>query len=239
MSDLQIELATALRDFYHFLAKLPWVEPDDILEPPEQGWPNINTENFRAFKKNSAVIELLKHLPYIRMDGPNDEYEFAWRTSPCDYRRKYFHDMGPEIDCWEIPDMTGRDFTIPEWVVALFHGKVLGQFIMLDTTDGTVMRYEPQWIRDPVFQAADPRAWRNECANPGKTERLSNVLDEWKEEYASLRWIRVPGPFGTRIWGEEDGDQYEELRQLMIRHGWPDDFDREGCKKAMLEWRPK
>jgi hypothetical protein len=144
-SNLQNEVATALRDFYGFLAKLPWLEPEDVLEPPEQGWSNINIDNFGALHKNSIVIDLLKHLPYIRMDGPNKEYTLAWSTHPCDYRRSYFQMVGPSIDCWEIPDTTERDFDFPEWVVPLTYGKVHGQYIMLDTTDG-IECPEP-WMR--------------------------------------------------------------------------------------------
>jgi hypothetical protein len=29
---------------------------------------------------------------------------------------------------------------------------------------------------------------------------------------------------------------FQELRELMLRYGWPDNFDREGCRDAMLEW---
>lgn len=71
------------------------------------------------------------------------------------------------------------------------------------------MSYEPQILHDPVFEADDPRAWRNECANPGSTARLSNILDEWKEEYASLRWIGLAGLSQPRIRTEFDGAQYE------------------------------
>lgn len=136
ISDLQTEVTAALRDFYDFLTTLPWLQPDDVLEPPEHGWSNINTDNFGPFHKNSAVVELLKHLPYIRMDGPNNEYKLAWSTYPCDYRRNYFQNVSPSIDCWEIPDTTERGFVFPEWVVPLTYGKVHGQYIMLDTTDG-------------------------------------------------------------------------------------------------------
>jgi hypothetical protein len=136
ISQLQIEVATALRDFYGFLTKLPWLEPDDVLEPPEQGWPNINSDNFAAFHKSDVVIELLKHLPYIRMDGPRGDYNVAGLTWPCDYRRKYFQEVGPEIDCWEIPDTSHRNMTMPEWVIPLTYGKVNGSYIMLDTSDG-------------------------------------------------------------------------------------------------------
>lgn len=136
ISDLQTELATALQDFYGFLTLLPWLEPSDVLEPPAQGWPNINSDNFAPLHKNSAVIELLKHLPYLRMDGPYEKYALVWSTYPCDYRRDYFQKVKPGIDCWEIPDTSERDFSFPEWVVPLTYGKVNGQYIMLDTTDG-------------------------------------------------------------------------------------------------------
>jgi hypothetical protein len=46
------------------------------------------------------------------------------------------------------------------------------------------MRYEVQWLHDPVFEADDSRAWRNECANPGSPARLGNILDEWKDNDA-------------------------------------------------------
>jgi hypothetical protein len=35
-----------------------------------------------------------------------------------------------------LPDTTEAEFTFPEWVVPLTYGKVNGQYIMLDTTDG-------------------------------------------------------------------------------------------------------
>jgi hypothetical protein len=69
-SNFQTEVATTLLDFYNFLALLPWLKPSDILEPPARGWPNISSDNFAPLHKNNTVIKLLKHLPYLRMDGP-------------------------------------------------------------------------------------------------------------------------------------------------------------------------
>jgi hypothetical protein len=135
-SDLQTEVVTALQTFYSFLARLPWLEPSDILEPPADGWPNISCDNFAPLGKNRTVIDLLKHLPYLRMDGPFERYTLIWSTYPCDYRRDYFQVVAPGIDCWEIPDTSERDQNFPEWVVPLTYGKVHGQYIMLDTTDG-------------------------------------------------------------------------------------------------------
>jgi hypothetical protein len=134
--DLRTEVATALRDFYKFLIKLPWFEPDDLLEPPEHGWPNINADNFAEFHMSSTVIKLLRHLPYVRMDDPSKEYKIAWSTYPCDYRRNYFQEVKSNINCWEIPDTAERNFRFPEWVIPLTYGKVNGLYIMLDTSDG-------------------------------------------------------------------------------------------------------
>ncbi len=84
---------------------------------------------------SDRVIELLKCLPYIRMDGPNDIYEFAMNTYPCVYRRDYFRKV-PASCAWEIPDTTERENNFPNWVVPLTYGKVVWNTYMLDTTDG-------------------------------------------------------------------------------------------------------
>jgi hypothetical protein len=160
-SDLQNEVSTALRDFYSFLARLPWLEPYNILEPPAQGWPDITSNNFAPLHKNDTVIELLKHLPYLRMDGPFERYTLVHSTYPYDYRRDYFQTITPAIDCWETPDTRERDYDIPEWVVPLMYAKVHGQYIMLDTTGGIFKLPSakacfpvPLWKTDPVFVSA-------------------------------------------------------------------------------------
>ena len=83
------EIIAMVTDFYQFLSKLPWIKPVDILYPPERGWPNITNESFAFLGKNGEVIALLRHLPYIRMDGKS-EYLVALNTFPCDYRRDHF-----------------------------------------------------------------------------------------------------------------------------------------------------
>lgn len=137
-TDLQAEVATALQDFYNFLALLPWLDPSDILTPPAGGWPNINEANFAPLHKTDTVIQLLKHIPYLRMGDSDDKNPLVWQTFPCDYQRDYFQKVQSAIDYWEIPNTSERGFEFPEWVVPLTYGKVNGQYIMLDTSDGIV-----------------------------------------------------------------------------------------------------
>lgn len=131
--DREAVIAT-VTDFYQFLATLPYIEPADVLYPPPGGWPNINAENFAGLGKTEQVIALLKHLPYIRMDG-NHEYMVAPETFPCDYRRDYFQSPAVFADGrgpWDVP----VGFSFPPWVVPLTYGKNHGDYLMLDTTDG-------------------------------------------------------------------------------------------------------
>jgi hypothetical protein len=70
------------------------------------------------------------------------------------------------------------------------------------------MRYQVQTLYDPVFNPDDPRAWRNECANPGSTTRLSDILNEWKNEYAQLQLIgQVNG--NEPVHAESSSEEYE------------------------------
>jgi hypothetical protein len=115
------------------------------------------------------------------------------------------------------------------------------------------MRYEVNWLYDPAYKADDPRAWRNECENPGSTARLSDIINEWKKDYVDLWYIGQPTVYESRLHVKSSDEDFkvrslcscntaqilticQELRELMLRYGWPDNFDREGCKDAILEW---
>ena len=115
----------------------------------------------------------------------------------------------------------------------------------------------------PVYPADDLRSWRNECEQPAQTQRLGHVLEEWKAQYAGLRWIGFPRAGYPHVWYEEQAGfevsrilsistfnhhlrnpltvfgVAQELQQIFQSHGWPHDFDREGCKKSLIEWGEK
>ena len=73
------EIITAVQDFYSLLIKLPYIFPDALVSPPAEGWSSVNTMELRSRGKTEEVIELLRHLPYLRapasrrrwMIGPN------------------------------------------------------------------------------------------------------------------------------------------------------------------------
>jgi hypothetical protein len=80
---------------------------------------------------------------------------------------------------------------------------------------GTAMRYEAQVLRDPIFEDNDPKAWRNQCANPGSTARLGDILNAWKDEYAQLYLIGLPSVYEPKLYTDNYGEEYR-VRQIYL-----------------------
>lgn len=76
----------AVRKYSAFLADdLGAVSSNCIVQPPEGGWPSITQDSLAGLEKTATVIELLRHLPYIK---PSEDFntEIAFSTSAIDYR---------------------------------------------------------------------------------------------------------------------------------------------------------
>ncbi len=130
------QVIAVVSEYYRFMAKMPIIEPEDVLWPPAGGWPNINKESFAVLGKNDEVIALLANLPYINMSGPR--YLVAPYTYPIDYRGQEFRsslEKGEENlreNGWYIPSF--QEF--PPWVISLTTGILHGDYLILDTSDG-------------------------------------------------------------------------------------------------------
>jgi hypothetical protein len=121
------QIVAAVTEFYQFLTTLPFVEPDEILYPPPEGWPQITKDKFAFLNKTDEVIELLRHLPYL--DSSRGEWNiFPW-TKSCDY-------LKGNVKAY-IPFPPEDDYEFPTWVINLTYSEGnYGKYLMLDTTDG-------------------------------------------------------------------------------------------------------
>jgi len=75
------QVIAAVTDYYEFLTRLH-MEPKDIRRPPPEGWSTITPERMAPIKKNSTVVELMKHLPYVQNDD-NFTPIVVWILSGC------------------------------------------------------------------------------------------------------------------------------------------------------------
>lgn len=71
-------IIATIRDFYELLIKLPYIEPNALVLPPPEGWSGVNAEALRSRGKTEEVIELLRHLLYLRAPGNGKK----WMVGP-------------------------------------------------------------------------------------------------------------------------------------------------------------
>lgn len=134
------EVVAALTSFYEFLAGLH-LPSSAIKYPPPGGWPNLTPEYLAFMKKNDTVIDLLQHMPYIRDDGEDDEYQIYDKTMAVDYEGKAFRKMATfKNPTPDVADPIEEVTTLPSHVVTLAKpaGGVNGYYFFLDTERGTI-----------------------------------------------------------------------------------------------------
>ena len=75
----------AVRKYYTFLAEdLGAIPLDCISEPPDGDWPSITQDSLAGLEKTDAVIELLRHLPYIDLsEDYNTQIAFGTNAIDC------------------------------------------------------------------------------------------------------------------------------------------------------------
>jgi hypothetical protein len=128
----------AIRLYYAFLcAKIGAIRPLCIIEPPVGGWRNITVSSLASLEKTDEVVELLRHLPYIKGDsnlGWNEK--IAPETDAFQYGGSgdAFANVAPH-EMW--PPGAGE---IPAHVAVLTNGARYGSWLLLDTIEGRLDR---------------------------------------------------------------------------------------------------
>ncbi|KAH0009669.1 hypothetical protein KCU78_g10618, partial [Aureobasidium melanogenum] len=221
----------AVRKYYHFLANdLGAIPRNCIVEPPEEGWPTITQDSLAGLEKTEAVIELLRHLPYIE---PSEDYntQVAFGTSAIDYREIGEYKVAEGKGSQFIP--AGNEEFPPDVVVLTDEGEdYYGSLLLLDTKKVTATDYQPQAPRmkgvpDPE---TTPEIWRY-----SETLPVADLLALWEQKFRSLEWTANPFNVEGGIMLRHD-HATDEVRQIYRDHGWPDNFCREECHNALREW---
>ncbi|KAI1377897.1 hypothetical protein F4677DRAFT_413866 [Hypoxylon crocopeplum] len=260
------EVVSALSDFYNFLATLPHIHSSAINHAPPGGWPEITRESLakRDIHKPAEAIELLRHLPYIRGEVGERFNWIAPECFACDWRlvsRPGLRELRPPLytTSWLHRNSRGK-WQWPEWVVQLAAGRDREEWVLLlDTTDGTVTRYYSMYyVYEPTYPEGDPRSWRDWCCD--ETLPIREFLDRWRQKYICMEWLGIPNkklsairtgwmPFDEEEGDDSDGedddpspngkwaDDTSDLVRIYREHGWPHNFKRDECRRALLVWK--
>jgi hypothetical protein len=243
----------AVRAYYQFLTKL-YLSESSIIEPPEGGWPQITKESIGYIGKTDEVLELLRHLPYIRFDG---EYETP--------------QVAPGTRCVDWPNLAKEHYAlaamrritdgdewehVPSHIVGLTMEARSSFSFNLDTKLGVIY-----WIKCPLplRQASavervlnDPETYAPEeelvWRDDGPAWAISDLFEQLKEEFRQLNFV----PMGPRMVDDDyslhsgtTGDgATDTVREVYREYGWPDldKYRKEEClvalKKTLQEKYP-
>ena len=239
----------AFRDYYRFLTKM-YLEESDVIEPPEDGWPTITPAILEGMEKDDEVIELLRHLPYIRSGSDGDSPDVAPWAKMMDWQHVCRilaagkHRTSAEV--YKFLSEGEYQDAVPSAVVGLTDTGPDVECFLLDTEQGTI--YWPEcdgkikhWPTVPMIDD-DPydycendkeAEWRNEAG-----WAISDFFETLKDQFRELHFIpisteKVIANYGQDRPGEED--MRPMLQEIYREHGWPNlnQYRKEECLKAV------
>ncbi|KAI1390260.1 uncharacterized protein F4822DRAFT_401363 [Hypoxylon trugodes] len=245
------ETIAVIRDFYQFLTKL-YLPESAIVEPPPEGWPTITKEKFSPLGKSDEVIELLRHLPYIR-EPPDDKYRLYggpfihlqdWRSGRENQALLEGDGEGLKVitEGWQAFETTPPD------VIGLTSGGRDYAAFLLDTHLGVIYwndhsnrTVQENPSRERILDEPDDYApeeqhdWRWEPA-----WAIADFFEVIKDEYRSLHFVPLSWREVTdiyMIYSENEEGMLPMMQEIYRQHGWPnlDVYRKEDCLKAVRE----
>jgi hypothetical protein len=123
------KVISSISNLYKLLIKLPYVDPEALVYSPtdenKNGWTGINETELRKRGKTDRIVDLLRHLPYLRQPKSINEAnnhtagDHKWMISPgtitiayCDgdvYDEKMDHIQPTPNHCIWLTDLADGD----------------------------------------------------------------------------------------------------------------------------------
>jgi hypothetical protein len=81
------DVADALTAFYKQVVRFPHLDDAALRIPPSAGWETVDSAALRELGKSEAVIELLRHLPYLEAAGRYEKLLVQYETVAIAYTK--------------------------------------------------------------------------------------------------------------------------------------------------------
>ncbi|KAF2027194.1 hypothetical protein EK21DRAFT_115088 [Setomelanomma holmii] len=242
------ETVTAIRNYYQFLTKM-YLDEAYIIEPPLEGWAHITTRSV-TLDKSKTVIELLRHLPYIK-SALNDtvDAEGAPECTFADWQDIFQRGSDRRTIKIGTEDSSISD-NIPKHVVGLTCGGSHNPRFLLDVKLGTILWYEcPGEMSDnssretveddPCDYCSDDEEaeWRAE----GETWSIPDFFEELKEQFRQLNFVPLSSRKVVDVW-KTSPPEYEAMlagvQEIYRQHGWLDleQYHKNECLEAVAKF---
>ncbi|KAK1963924.1 hypothetical protein LY78DRAFT_659871 [Colletotrichum sublineola] len=251
------ECIAVIRDYYSFLTKM-YLREEDVLHPPEGGWPSITPEIMAGLGKTDEVISLLRRLPYIRKSYSHDSPQAAGSSYFANWQYEchlVMYKSGTGGDLKLVSETAELHDDVPPHVISLTLGSHNNHTFLLDTELGIVYWHQcPGEIhmnttREQVWD--DPHEWapENEADWRGDAARWSvkDFFELLKDQFIALTFIPINSQTVHEVYARRhpsyDG-WIERVQAIYRHHGWPDleNFCKDEClediKTALTEEFP-
>jgi hypothetical protein len=245
----------AVRDYYHFLISM-YLPSSSIIEPPADGWPNMNRETWPDFDKTDEVFTLLRHLPYLSTRD----------TKIQSIPEGHFADYTSFSSDWDIEQLTATledldlddDVEVPPHIVGLTH--LTGEntpLFLLDTEFGIIywpnchgrIKYtgpeqsnpDGYGMADEDLIPEDQALWRS----MGATWAISDFFEMLKFHCREMYFVPVGNGEVRMAWNRDgsDGgmhdsemsDKMDGIAEIYRECKWPDleRFGKEECHRRV------
>lgn len=138
MAAIRDNIVAPFYEYYAFHATLH-IPESDISRPPPGGWPNITPAKCSDFGKSDFVIDVLRHLPYIRQDDTSSHIDDL--SNVVDYSKTRPSDLAAYDTRYRKGDARwsrGPEFRYKVAVAKAHSVCTAGVDIILDTRTGEV-----------------------------------------------------------------------------------------------------
>ncbi|KAI1153162.1 hypothetical protein F4825DRAFT_276611 [Nemania diffusa] len=187
MANSNKEIISALHDFYSATIRLPYIDADALILPPSDGWSDVNADELRKRGKTEGVIELLRHLPYLRNPGGRRKWMLSPDTLAIDYGSGEMYDLFMD-ELQSIPahciwltahdSRDGIDLILDTITGSITVWSMLGRSVMVEPAEYEQLDKADQWMCYPTLPAVD-------------------LLKFWQARWEKLVWIPVYNPKGS------------------------------------------
>lgn len=217
---LREEVVAEVTSFYDFLISM--YLPDGVLQrPPPGGWPHLTGDKLALLDKDEAVLDLIRHLPYIATCWP-ESYDVHVECECMDYAsprlrsdintasgQLWIYDMEPNR---EVTEMGSHEFTLA------CAKNCNGVYIFYNTKDGK-------------FSSCNGYAHPE---RPEVSERPQKFFETLKAQFRTFEVVPI-GPTQLRWMGREPTSAPRRAAGLLLRkHGWLSDrYDKTACLKEI------
>lgn len=209
-------LVRCLTRHYETLVRMGYMEDSNIQHAPPGGWDDsqIDAKSLRIMGRNETVIDLLRHLPYLKQD-----YQVMPENQPIQYLGRMWDDtvtdkMAESRSLLQFDCMMPFDAEPESGMICLTNGRE-GTWWLIDTKEGYVYPCGSRWDVERAREDP-PWLWYYPVA-------IEKYFDEIHRQFLSLDLIPLPGVIHQRKRGGRDHlehviymDSEQEVRVIII-----------------------